>query len=213
MSRKPPPHLKWLRRLPKDLQQALRDLPEPLQDAVHDAVAARNPLCRPRLYTQDWLEELYHEAISAAWEAQQHYDSGRGCSLYRWGLRVIGQRLQVFCDGVWAAARRECDYPCDEETGEEVEFPDPCATDEIEESLLESVVREALQELGGLDAQIGVWYLFEELSEREIAKRLGVSQPAVSKRLKGILAYVWRHMGVEGMEGGGQKGRKRGQTG
>jgi len=208
-----PPYRKWSPRLLHDLQQVLCDLPEPLQWAVHRAVARCQPQNIPRLYANDWLEELYHEAIVAALEAQRRYDSSKGCSLYSWGLQVIGHRLQVFCDGVWAAARRECDYPCDEETGEEVEFPDPCATDEIEESLLESVVREALQELGGLDAQIGVWYLFEELSEREIAKRLGVSQPAVSKRLKGILAYVWRHMGVEGMEGGGQKGRKRGQTG
>ena len=94
-----------------------------------------------------------------------------------------------------------------------MEFPDPYAMDEIEEGLLVGMVWEASRELGGLDEQIGLWYLFDELSEREIAKRLGVSQPAVCKRLKGILAYVRRHMGVEGMEGGGQKGRKRGQTG
>jgi len=58
-----------------------------------------------------------------------------------------------------------------------------------------------------------MWYLFDELSEREIAKRLGMSQQAVSKQPKGILAHVRRHMEVESAEGTGKKGRKKGQTG
>ncbi len=210
MNTKPPP---WLHRLPQDLQQALHDLPKPLQTAVHTAVAACQPQNAPRLYAHDWLQELYHEAIAAAWEAYQLYDPRRGCLLYRWGLRVIGQQLKEFCDRVWAVAKHERDYPCDEETGEEVEFPDERVSEQMEEALLVCEVREALCELGGLDEQIGVWYLFDGWSERAIAKRLGVSQQAISKRLKGILAYVRRHMGLEGIEGGGQKGRKRGETG
>ncbi len=190
MSHKPPLHRKWQHRLPQDLQQALRDLPKPLQTAVHNAVAACKPQNAPRLYARDWLEELYHEAIGAACDAQQKYDPNKGCSLYSWGLRVIGQRLQRFCDEVWAAARHECDYPCDEETGEEVEFPDVRASEAMEEGLLESAVREALRELGGLDEQIGVWYLFEGLSEREIAKRLGKSKSWVHKRLERTLDHV-----------------------
>jgi RNA polymerase sigma factor (sigma-70 family) len=213
MNHKPSPHRKWLHRLPQDLQQALREMPKPLQAAVHTAVAACKPQNAPRLYANNWLEEIYHEAIAAAWEAHQSYDPNKGCSLYGWGLQLIRQRLKAFCDRVWAAAKHESDYPCDEETGEEVEFPDPRATDEIEESLLVCAVRAALHELGGLDEQIGVWHLFEELSEREIAKRFGRSQQAVSKRLKGILAHVRRYMGVESAEGKGKKGRKKGQTG
>ena len=38
--------------------------------------------------------------------------------------------------------------------------------------------------------------MFEELNEWEIAKRLGSSQPAVSKRLERVLVYVRRHVGV-----------------
>ena len=185
---------KWLHRLPHDLQQALRDLPEPLQRAVHYAVARCQPQNTPRLYADAWLEELYHEAIAAALEAHQRYDPSRGCSPYSWGLRVIGQRLQAFCNGVWDAARNECDYPCDEETGEEVEFPDKRALEQMEEGLLVCEVREVLHDLGGLDEQIGLWYLFDELSEREIAKILGISQQAVSKRLKGVLVHLRRHV-------------------
>jgi RNA polymerase sigma factor (sigma-70 family) len=190
MNHKPPPHHQRLHRLPKDLQQALHDLPKPLQNAVHDAVAACKPQHAPRLYVHDWLEELYHEAIKAAWEANRRYDPSKGCLLYSWGLRVIGQQLQAFCERVWGAVRHECAYPCDEETGEEVEFPDERAWEAMEEGLLVSAVREALHELGGLDEQIGVWYLFDELSEREIAKRLGRSQKAVNKRLQKIKKYL-----------------------
>jgi DNA-directed RNA polymerase specialized sigma24 family protein len=74
--------------------------------------------------------------------------------------------------------------------GEEVEFPDVRASEEMEEGLLVSAVREALHALGGLDEQIGVWYLFDELSEREIAKRLGRSQKVVNKRLQKIKKYL-----------------------
>jgi RNA polymerase sigma factor (sigma-70 family) len=195
---KKPPHLKWLHHLPQELQQALRDLPEPLQDAIHDAVAACQLQNAPRLYACDWLQELYHEAISAAWEAQQRYDSGKGCSLYRWGLRVIRQRLQAFCDGVWDAARHECDYPCEEETGEDVEFPDERALEAMEEGMVAGMVREALRALGGLDEQIGLWHLFEWMSEREMAKRLGCSQKAVNKRLQRIKRYLRERLGGVG---------------
>jgi RNA polymerase sigma factor (sigma-70 family) len=210
MSHKPPPSFKWLHRLPQDLQQALHDLPKPLQNAVHDAVAACKPQHAPRLYTHDWLEELYHEAIKAAWEANQRYDPSKGCLLYSWGLRVIGQQLQAFCERAWGAVRHECAYPCDEETGEEVEFPDERAWEAMEEGLLVSEVRVALHELGGLDEQIGLWYLIEGMSEREIAERLGMSQQAISKRLKGIVGHVRRHMGIADIAGGGKKGRKKG---
>jgi RNA polymerase sigma factor (sigma-70 family) len=210
MNHKPPPHRQRLHRLPQDLQQALHDLPKPLQNAVHDAVAACKPQYTPRLYAHDWQEELYHEAIKAAWEANQRYDPNRGCLLYSWGLRVIGQQLQAFCERVWGAVRHECAYPCDEETGEEVEFPDERAWEAMEEGLLVSAVREALHALGGLDEQIGVWYLIEGWSEREIAERLGMSQPAVCKRLQRIVAYVRWQVGAEGIVGGGKKGRKKG---
>ena len=46
----------------------------------------------------------------------------------------------------------------------------------------------------------GAWYLLEGLNEQAIAARLGVSQPAVSKRLKRILAELRRELGVENTE-------------
>ena len=183
-------HSQRFRCLPRDLQRAILDLPEPLQHAVHYAVARCQPQYAPRLYADDWREELYHEAIVAAWEAYQTHDPDQGASLYGWGMRVIGQRLQVFCDSVWGAAKREYEYPCDEETGEPMEFPDSNAFEAAEGRILVCAVQQALQGLATLDAQVGAWYLLEGLNEQAIAARLGVSQPAVSKRLKRILAQL-----------------------
>jgi DNA-directed RNA polymerase specialized sigma24 family protein len=86
-------HSQRFRCLARDLQRAILDLPEPLQHAVHYAVAHCQPQYAPRPYADDWLEELYHEAIVAAWEAYQTHDPNQGASLYGWGMRVIGQRL------------------------------------------------------------------------------------------------------------------------
>ena len=193
-------HSQRFRCLPRDLQRAILDLPEPLQHAVHYAVAHCQPQYAPRPYADDWREELYHEAVVAAWEAYQTHDPKRGASLYGWGVRVIGQRLQVFCDSVWGAAKRECEYPCDEETGEPMEFPDPNAFEAVEGRILVCAVQQALQNFAPQDAQVGAWYLLEGLNEQAIAARLGVSQPAVSKRLKRILAQLRRELGVENAE-------------
>jgi len=129
-------HSRRFRCLPRDLQRAILDLPEPLQHAVHYAVARCQPQYAPRPYADDWREELYREAVVAAWEAYQTHAPNQGASLYGWGMRVIGQRLQVFCDSVWGAAKCECEYPCDEETGEPVEFPDLNAFEAAEGRIL-----------------------------------------------------------------------------
>lgn len=172
----------------------LRKLPEPLQRAVHHCVAACKPHYCPHPYASDWLEELYHEAACAAYEALAKYDPSRG-DLYEFGVLVIGQRLRRFCDRVWAAARCECEWPRDEETGEEVELEDGCAVVELEVRAFEGQVRGVLQQLGGVDWQVGEWYLLEGWSEREIAERLGCSQKAVNKRLQKIKAYLRQQLG------------------
>jgi len=68
----------------------LRDLPPELQRAVHHAVAQCRPHIAPRPYTNDWQEELYHEAAVAACIAHRTYDPNCGGSLYEWGVRIVG---------------------------------------------------------------------------------------------------------------------------
>ena len=168
----------------------LRDLPPELQRAVHHCVAQRRPHIAPRPYTNDWHEELYHEAAYAACLAEATYDPDRGGSLYQWGVRVIGQHLKRFCDRVWASAKRECDPPCDEETGEAVEYEDPTAQEPFAACLLACALQQVLQSLSPPDRQVAAWHLLEGLTERAIAQRLGVSQGAVHKRLERIRAHL-----------------------
>lgn len=178
-------------------QEILQELPEALQEAVHCCVAACKPQFRPRLYISDWLEELYHEAACAACEALARYDPARG-DLYEFGLLVISQRLRRFCDRTWHASRCECEWPLDEETGEEVEFEDEHAHKEMEEYIALSEFRRILGQLNPPDVQVGELYFIEGLSEREIAKRLGRSQKTINNRLKKIKLYLQQMTGREG---------------
>jgi len=168
----------------------LRDLPPELQRAVHHCVAQCRPHIAPRPHTSDWREELYHEAAFAACLAHTTYDPDCGGSLYQWGVRVIGQHLKRFCDRVWASAKRECDPPCDEETGEEMECEDPTAQEPFVACILTCALQQALQTLCEGDRQVAAWHLLEGLTERAIAQRLGVSQRAVHKRLERIRAHL-----------------------
>ena len=148
------------------------------------------PHIAPRPYTNDWREELYHEAAYAACLAEATYDPDCGGSLYEWGVRVIGQHLKRFCDRVWASAKRECDPPCDEETGEEIECEDPTAQEPFVACILTCALQQALQTLCEGDRQVAAWHLLEGLTERAIAQRLGVSQRTVHKRLERIKAHL-----------------------
>ncbi len=81
-----------------------------------------------------------------------------------------------------------------------MEFPDLNAFEVAEGRILVCAVQQALQRFAVQDAQVGAWYLLEGLNEQAIAARLGVSQPAVSKRLKRILARLRRELGAENAE-------------
>jgi RNA polymerase sigma factor (sigma-70 family) len=174
------------------LHALLRDLPPELQRAVQDAVARCRPEYRPRLYTNDWREELYHEAACAACEAWQRYDSSKG-SLYHWGLRVISQRLQRFCDAVWAVCRCECEYPCADDEEGEFEIEDGNACEAVLEYVLCRAVRDAMTHLTEQERMvIELYYGDERLSERAIASRLGKSKTWVRKRLENAMTKLRR---------------------
>jgi RNA polymerase sigma factor (sigma-70 family) len=175
----------------------LRDLHPELQRAVHRSVARFQPRVAPRVYYSDWEEELYHEAALAAWIASTTYDPNRGCSLYQWGIRVITQHLKRYCDKIWLTTRHECEHPCDEETGELVEFEDTSASEAIEVRLLMSAVGEILQSLPERDKQVANLYLLEGYTEAQIAAVVDTTQQAVSKRLKRIVAQIREALGVE----------------
>jgi RNA polymerase sigma factor (sigma-70 family) len=110
---------------------------------------------------------------------------------------------------VWNAARHECDYPCDEETGEEMEFPDEQASEEMELSVVYGEIREALMRLNEAERQLIEWHYGDEaLSVREIAARLGVSKSVAHKRLqRAIVRLRSEYYGDSGVS----KGRRCGK--
>lgn len=197
--------------IPPHCDDLLHDLPPLLRRAVHEAVASCQPHYRPRLYACDWQQELYHEAAQAAWEAWQSYHPDKG-ALYDWGVRIVRQRLGRFCDRVWAAARWECAYPCDETTGEELEVEDAEALAAIEEHVLCSQVREALGGLSEGDRQLVEWYFGDGLSKRAIAARLGCSHVAVHRRLRRVWGRLCAALGVE-REFPSRRGEKSAKSG
>ncbi len=176
--------------------QLLLDLPTELQRAVQEAVARCQPAFRPRLYASDWHEELYHEAVVGAVEAQATYDPAKG-SLYAWGLRVITQRLAKFCERVWRASRNESSWLCDEDTGEAIEVEDVGAFEAIEEQVLCGQVGEALEQLSEGDRALLEWSIGEGLSERVIGERLGCSHVVVHRRLHRAWERLCEMLGVE----------------
>ncbi len=191
------------------------DLPPELQRAVHEAVARCKPASRPRLYASDWHEELYHEAVAAALEAQATYDPTRG-SLYAWGKRVIAQRLAKFCDRVWNASWHEGSWLWDEETGEAIEVEDVEALEAIEEQVLCSQMREALERLDERERELLEWYLGQGLSERAIGVRLGCSHVVVHRRLHRAWGRLCAVLGVEvpfSRVSRRGRGRERGEEG
>jgi len=170
--------------------ELLRDLPLPLERAVHISVAKCRPQTAPRPYTNDWVEELYHEAAYAACVAHNTYNPHKGCSLFLWGVRVIGQHLKRFCDTVWTSAKHECDMPHDEETGEEVDFEDPAALEPFLVCTQVCIVQAAIERLCEQDRLIASLYLLDGITEAQIAARLGVSRQAVNKRLQRIIRNI-----------------------
>lgn len=187
-------------RLP--FRDLLRDLPPSLQQAVHEAVTECQPIYTPRPYAHDWQEELYHEAAYAALQALCTYNPRKG-SLYRWGKRVIKQHLQKFCDKVWVVTRSEISYPCDEETGDEVEFIDEAAEDAYEIVGLELDVQRVWKQLSKTEHR--VWALMAKYrSYRQVAVRMGWSHEKVRRYWNKLKAKIRALLAAESNSEGGE---------
>lgn len=89
-----------------------------------------------------------------------------------------------------SAWRNVVAMPVDEETGEEIEFEDPRAQEEVEKSMLCAEIRAALEKLPEAWLAIIEWHYGQGLSEREIAQQLGRSKSWVHRRLSRALSAL-----------------------
>jgi len=90
------------------------------------------------------------------------------------------------------------EIPIDEETGEEMGYPDERALEEMELSVVCGEIREALNRLSAAERQLIEWHYGDEaLSVREIARRLGVSKSVAHQRLQQAIARLRGERSVE----------------
>lgn len=140
----------------------------------------------PNYSAADWREEMRAHGIAAAWQALCDYDPARGVPLPAFmHQRVMGSALTRYRQE-WSYARR-C-VSKDEELKLESQAADgfPC-------SIVEESLRQALAWLPERDRRLLEQLFFEERTEVEVARVLGVSQPVVSKRKQAVLhsLRVW----------------------
>ena len=76
---------------------------------------------------------------------------------------------------------------------------DSLSTDDVGETVVESVIasslRSARERLAPSEQELITALFYDGMTEREYAKILGISQPAVHKRLKKVLAKLKKYLG------------------
>jgi RNA polymerase sigma factor (sigma-70 family) len=143
----------------------------------------------PRNWSRrDWLDEMKAEVIAAAWEAELDFDPTRGVPLEAFVQRRVWARA-------WGRYRREWTYA--RRCGLQLKGGD-CgdltangfSPVEVSESL-----RHALDRLPEHQRELIVRLFWEEKTEVEIARMLSLSQQAISKQKRRILALLRYWMG------------------
>ena len=201
--------------LPSD-DEPPRELSHDLQSAVQKALAATYALAPPPRYDGVyWREEREAIAYVAVWQAARTYRPEVGVSREVFAVLCAKRAIYREWRRVQEWARYETEIPTDEETGEEMEFPDESALEQMELSVVYGEVRQALERLSAAERRLIGWHYGDEaLTVREIAKRLGVSKSAVHQRLQQAIARLRIECGVEQeSEEDGKKGEKPGQEG
>jgi len=195
--------------LPSD-DEPPRELPHDLQSAVQKALAATYALAPPPRYDGVyWREEREAIAYVAVWQAARTYRPEVGVSREVFAVLCAKRAIYREWRRVQEWARYETEIPTDEETGEEMEFPDESALEQMELSVVYGEVRQALERLSAAERRLIGWHYGDEaLTVREIAKRLGVSKSAVHQRLQQAIARLRTECGVEQeSEKDGKKGK------
>lgn len=137
----------------------------------------------------DWLEEITAQVQAAAWEATCSYDASRGTP---WQVFVRSHVMAYVLTRYrqeWTYARR-C-FPFVRREDEEGTLglsasADPYRLRDDEQGEHEDL-RDAIAQMDKQDQWLIGQLFWEERTEREVAQKLGISQPAVSKRKRKVL--------------------------
>lgn len=128
----------------------------------------------PNWSGSEWLEEMKSEGFLAAFSARDGYEAGRGMTFRSYmHMKVIGHLVARY-RREWSFANRLRASSCDP-----VDSPGAIPSPEVEEML---------GRLGARDSRILRGLFWEGCREVDLAREMGLSQQAISKRKKRILA-------------------------
>lgn len=173
-----------------DERQLFAKLSEMLHGPLRRVYAWRVP---PHWSKRDWFEEMRALGVTAAWEAWRDYDPSRGVPLSAFiYLRVVAGALTRYRQE-WGYALH-CLRPADGEKREHVSTTGDSSCHPMGLELL----RCALAQLSDSGQRLVEQLFWQGDTETEVARRLGISHQAVSKRKRVLLRDLRECLGVDG---------------
>jgi len=141
----------------------------------------------PNWSQHDWLRQVRSLAATTAWEAASRFDPARGVPLDAF-LRVsVMAAVRTHYRQEWTYALRFLP-PADGPVPDRLPPSSPPSL-ELRESL-----REALAHLSPSDRFVVSQFFWRGATETEVARKVGVSQPAMSKRKARIIESLRRSL-------------------
>ncbi|GIV08949.1 MAG: hypothetical protein KatS3mg019_1040 [Fimbriimonadales bacterium] len=159
----------------------------------------------PRYEPNEWHAECLGEAWGCVSDALSTYNPIRG-GLDGYLARAIWYHLLAFWSGEWRWATRACVSLETQNTGGEAcvqEWVDPTSEHVVDTVCVHVALEQALAALSERDRQLVAWVWVEGVSQAEVARRMGWSQQAVSKRLLRVRATLQAKLDERGENRGG----------
>jgi RNA polymerase sigma factor (sigma-70 family) len=133
-----------------------------------------------------WKEELQSVAYLAALEAQRDYDPARGVAEEQFVLSRTLSALLTYYRREWRFAQRcsllvvapENEGDCEHNLLEQE--PDPEAERFVEDICRSDALQRAMRRLSARERGVLYLYFWEQLTDRQIAERIGIAPASVS---------------------------------
>jgi DNA-directed RNA polymerase specialized sigma24 family protein len=146
----------------------------------------------PNYSAKDWTEEMQAHGSAAAWQAQCDFDPKRDVPLPAFVYQRVLARALTRYRQEWTYGAR-CPCALNENTP-------PLLLRERADSSPDEPLRLALARLGAADRQLIERLFWTGASEAALAREMGVSQHAVSKRKQATLRNLRRDLDEHGTD-------------
>ncbi|NSW78339.1 MAG: sigma-70 family RNA polymerase sigma factor [Chthonomonadetes bacterium] len=150
------------------------------QQALRRTQGWKVPPCYEPAY---WEEERISIARIAVWSAHLSYDPNAGVAFSVYAFFSAVQAIRREHRLAWRWSSHVMPLPCDETTGEEIDPADPAWQTPFEHCEQTCDIQRALRSLSDAERSLLSFWYEQEMTEREIARRMNLSKTAVHKRL------------------------------